>query len=113
MPADTLWALRAACRRIPERHRDWRAVLGHEAIPIFGYELERAAESSVDAPDPTSLDDRSRDSLIAVLERQATPEQVLMAISALFPDRLAMPCTALLTDSRRSLRDRLHRRRYK
>lgn len=54
------------------------------------YELDRAAESNSLAPDALSPDEHARDSLIAMLEGRETPEQVLLAMSTLFPDTLVI-----------------------
>lgn len=58
------------------------------------YELQQARDNETQGADSPLLDGRARDSMLAVLAGRATPEQVLVAVSGLYPDRLTVLPTA-------------------
>lgn len=58
------------------------------------YELGCATESDSPVPDAPALEGRTHDALIAMLDSQEKPEQVLLVIAQLFPDRFVVLPTA-------------------
>lgn len=66
----------------------------HDIERRLRYDLDRAAESGTVGPSATSFNQDVRRSIVAVVQRVATPEQVLSATATLFPDRIEILPTA-------------------